>query len=271
MRWPREARSPAERPPRSSRIGWRTALFVVAAAAGCTDLLGINTDRPLVPPAADGSAGSGQDGFAPADDGSHDAGNGSDATTPDAGIDAAPEAAGFQLACPGDAGTTCDSGPTTPFTLTAPFHGTPNFPDHAACGVPFVIDVAGNNQVEAENYDIGGQGISYYDTTPCNQFGNYRSDDVDILIGACGSGCTAVESIAKGEWTRYSVDVKTAGAYAIWLGASASQTAALQIEIDGTAVSAGGLTVPVTDPVPFDGGRGTFKSLATGVDACFAV
>jgi hypothetical protein len=35
-------------------------------------------------------------------------------------------------------------------------------------------------QIEAENYDTGGEGIAYHDTTTGNSLGAYRTDDVDI-------------------------------------------------------------------------------------------
>jgi len=41
--------------------------------------------------------------------------------------------------------------------------------------------LTGTLHIEAENYDSGGQNVSYYDTTPGNQGGLYRTDDVDIF------------------------------------------------------------------------------------------
>jgi len=59
--------------------------------------------------------------------------------------------------------------------------------------------------VEAEFYDIGGEGVAYHDTTPGNTGGEYRSDDVDLEYkdGAnlnVGWG-------ADGEWIEYTMDV----------------------------------------------------------------
>ena len=34
--------------------------------------------------------------------------------------------------------------------------------------------------IQAENFDNGGQGVAYYDTTPGNTGGAYRSTDVEI-------------------------------------------------------------------------------------------
>src|SRR5689334_23968636 len=34
--------------------------------------------------------------------------------------------------------------------------------------------------IQLENYDTGGEGAAYHDTTPANEGGAYRSDAVDI-------------------------------------------------------------------------------------------
>ncbi len=35
-------------------------------------------------------------------------------------------------------------------------------------------------RIQAEDYDLGGEGVAYHDTTPGNSGGAYRHDDVDI-------------------------------------------------------------------------------------------
>src|SRR5262249_16201141 len=55
--------------------------------------------------------------------------------------------------------------PPAPPTGSTPFTGTP-------ATIPGTL--------HAENYDNGGEGVAYYDTTPGNSGGQYRSDDVDI-------------------------------------------------------------------------------------------
>ncbi|MFN2184596.1 MAG: carbohydrate-binding protein, partial [Anaerolineae bacterium] len=37
-------------------------------------------------------------------------------------------------------------------------------------------------KIEAENYDVGGEGAACHDTTPGNAGSEYRSDDVEIEI-----------------------------------------------------------------------------------------
>jgi hypothetical protein len=70
-------------------------------------------------------------------------------------------------------------------------------------------------QIEAENYDLGGPGIGYADSTPGNEQGVavYRGDDVDIKESAAGG--YAVGWTTAGEWLAYTVDVERDGFYTI--------------------------------------------------------
>jgi len=60
-------------------------------------------------------------------------------------------------------------------------------------------------RVEAENYDVGGQGVSYSDDDYANQGGAYRTDGVDI-IGDAVNGYK-VGFTTTGEWLEYTVHV----------------------------------------------------------------
>ncbi len=48
-------------------------------------------------------------------------------------------------------------------------------------GVPWPIP----GTIEAENYDLGGEGVAYHDATAGNSGGLYRTDDVDIWFDSC--------------------------------------------------------------------------------------
>ena len=66
-------------------------------------------------------------------------------------------------------------------------------------------------RVQAEDYDNGGAGIAYYDTTAGNTGGSYRLNDaVDVRAI---SGITDIAYIDENEWTEYTVTVATGGAY----------------------------------------------------------
>jgi hypothetical protein len=67
--------------------------------------------------------------------------------------------------------------------------------------------------VQAENYDIGGEGLTYHDVDGVNQGGVYRNDGVDI--GQYATGKYYVEHVATGEWLEYTINVPSAGNYNI--------------------------------------------------------
>jgi N-acetylneuraminic acid mutarotase len=100
------------------------------------------------------------------------------------------------------------------------------------------------DSIEAENFDNGGEGIAYHDTTPANLGGKYRNTAVDISAGGSHGYC--VGYTAPGEWLRYSITVPAAGSYALaarvaFLGPGGT----FHMEIDGANVS-GTMTVPNT-------------------------
>ena len=53
-------------------------------------------------------------------------------------------------------------------------------------------------RIEAENYDTGGAGVSYYDDTAGNSGGVYRADDVDLEATSDAGGGFNVGWIASG-------------------------------------------------------------------------
>jgi chitinase len=101
-------------------------------------------------------------------------------------------------------------------------------------------------KIEAEHYDLGGQGVAYNDLTTGNAGSAFRTEDVDIEATTdTGTGYN-VGWIQAGEWLEYTVNVTTAGTYT--LSARVAATAAgktFHIEMDGVNVS-GTLTVPNT-------------------------
>ncbi|MHC4784057.1 MAG: carbohydrate-binding protein, partial [Planctomycetota bacterium] len=99
-------------------------------------------------------------------------------------------------------------------------------------------------QIEAEDYDIGGEDSAYHDADAGNTGGQYRSDDVDIEI--CTEGGHNVGYISADEWLEYTVDVTTAGDYTIEARVASNSTGGgFHIEFDGVDKT-GPMTVPVT-------------------------
>ena len=100
--------------------------------------------------------------------------------------------------------------------------------------------------IEAENYDKGGEGLAYHDTTAGNSSAAYRTDDVDIRVTADTSGAYNVKSIRAGEWMAYTVNVTTPGAYTIGFRlASSGSGGTVHFALDGQDVS-GPIVLPDT-------------------------
>lgn len=118
---------------------------------------------------------------------------------------------------------------TPPPTGSSPYSGT-------AASIP--------GTVQAEDFDAGGEGVAYHDSTSGNNGGGYRSGNVDLE--ASSGGGYDVGWIAAGEWLQYSVNVTTAGTYvAAFRVASSGQGGTFHLEAQGASVS-GAITIPDT-------------------------
>ena len=92
---------------------------------------------------------------------------------------------------------------SSPFQVTVPAYSRSSFG-----GVPAPIP----GVVEAEHFDIGGEGITYHDIDIVNQGQIFRtSEGVDVLSVTPGS--FAIGYLATGEWLEYTVDVAESGLY----------------------------------------------------------
>ena len=110
-----------------------------------------------------------------------------------------------------------------------PFSGTP-------AAIPGTI--------QAEDFDNGGEGVAYHDTTSGNSGGQYRSTDVDIE--AASSGGYDVGWMDVGEWLGYTVNVASAGSYTVQFRvAAAGNGGSFHLEVGGQNVT-GPLTIPNT-------------------------
>jgi hypothetical protein len=132
-----------------------------------------------------------------------------------------------------------------PTSISTPFSGT---------------RIALPGTVEAENYDLGGQGVAYSDTTAGNSGGAYRTDDVDIRTTTDSSGRYNLKSVRAGEWLVYSVNVASAGTYSVdFRLASSGGGGTVHLAVDGVNVT-GSIALPNT------GGWNTWKTVTkTGV------
>ncbi len=119
----------------------------------------------------------------------------------------------------------------------------------AGCAVrsPYLMSAARiPGAVEAEYYDIGGNGVTYLDLTAGNGGNGIRqSEDVDVSSAGSDVGY-AVTRIVRGEWLEYTVDVKETATYdAIVRIGSAALSASFRLEFDGVDRT-GSVSVPTT-------------------------
>jgi HKD family nuclease len=97
--------------------------------------------------------------------------------------------------------------------------------------------------ISVVNFDEGGSGVAYYDTTAGNTGNVYRSTNVDI--GQVSSGYY-VGWTRAGEWLKYTVSVGTTGTYTLeTLVANQGTGAKFRVEVDGVDKT-GALAVPNT-------------------------
>ena len=131
----------------------------------------------------------------------------------------------------------------------APTNGTPGPTPYKPLAIPGTI--------EAEDYDLGGEGVAYHDTTPGNLGGVYRQDDVDIETTA-GEGTPNVGWVRNGEYLTYTASIATSGTYTMTArvaSPNSGRTAALQV--DGTQAA--------TISVPNTGSFATFRTVSVPV------
>jgi hemin uptake protein HemP len=120
-------------------------------------------------------------------------------------------------------------------------------------GTPFNI----TSRIEAEDFDDGGEGISFHNTSRKNRNG-YRRTPVELTSTRDTKGGFYVGSTRKSEWLEYTVSVPESALYTFQgRFQSAGRGAAFHIEFDGEDVS-GRISIP-------DGGRkAKWKTISKG-------
>jgi hypothetical protein len=86
--------------------------------------------------------------------------------------------------------------------------------------------------IEVEDFDTGGEGIAYHDTSPGNSGGQYRLGE-NVDIENCDLGGYDIGWTADGEWLEYTVNVTTAGLYQVALKtASPGATGSIRLQMN---------------------------------------
>jgi len=110
-------------------------------------------------------------------------------------------------------------------------------------------------QIEAENFDDGGEGVAYHDSKAGNQGGWYRQTDVDIESTSDVGGGYSIGYATPGEWLIYSVAVNASGNYTLQVRvASLTGDGTFHVEVDGVNVTG-------TIAMPNTGGWQTWQSV----------
>jgi uncharacterized delta-60 repeat protein len=89
--------------------------------------------------------------------------------------------------------------------------------------------------IQMEDYDMGGEGISYHDQDGTNWGDGYRVGGVDVYNR---NGGRAIGFAMPGEWVEYTVNVTEPGAHRFEImGGTQGNAAKFHIEVDGVNVS----------------------------------
>jgi hypothetical protein len=136
---------------------------------------------------------------------------------------------------PGGAAT-----PTATATATPTTRATPTPTTRPAGQGPFGgvnRTIANGAVIQAEDYDVGGPGVAFSDTTAGNASAQYRADDVDIEVTTDTGGGYNVDWTVAGEWMEYTVNT-TAGTYSITARVASASTAPadFRVLLDGVAL-----------------------------------
>ena len=113
--------------------------------------------------------------------------------------------------------------------------------------------------IQFEHFDVGGNGVAYYDDSPGTSVPNppdYRTDeDVDIEECSDDDGGYNIGYATAGEWLEYTVNVQTAGVY----------TLTLRVACDGdgrtVSVSSNGAPIAENVEIPNTGGWQTWQDV----------
>jgi regulation of enolase protein 1 (concanavalin A-like superfamily) len=114
--------------------------------------------------------------------------------------------------------------------------------------------------IQFEDFDHGGQGIAYNDTTTGNAGGKYRPrEQVDIETSSdTGAGFDIYNAVA-GEWLGYTINLQQGGVFQLDTRVATAQTTGgkFHVEIDGVNVT-GSVTISRT------GGAQVWQTISTG-------
>jgi endonuclease/exonuclease/phosphatase family metal-dependent hydrolase len=113
--------------------------------------------------------------------------------------------------------------PATPAAPSAPSVATP------FAGTAWAVP----GTIQAEDFDDGGEGVAYHDTTSGNAGGAYRGTNVDIETSSGGGYDVGWTSAS--EYLNYTVNVGSAGSYTVQLRVASASSAAIHVGFNGSS------------------------------------
>ena len=88
--------------------------------------------------------------------------------------------------------------------------------------------------IQAENYNTGGEGVAYHDTTSTNEGNAYRTSEGVDIEASSGEGGYVVGWVRPGEWLKYTVNVTQEGLYDVTFRVSSPQSdSSFKMMVDG--------------------------------------
>lgn len=99
--------------------------------------------------------------------------------------------------------------------------------------------------IQAEDFDIGGEGFAYHDASLANEGGKYRTAE-SVDIESCSEGGFNVGWTTGGEWLSYTVNVDSTMEYHLDLRAAVNTSSAISITFTGGNVSTGDISLAAT-------------------------
>ncbi len=109
--------------------------------------------------------------------------------------------------------------------------------------------LTGTTRIEAEDFDWGGNNISFYDKDSANKGMQYRSDEaVDIETTKDTDGGYNITSIEDGEWLEYTIWVQHPGYYNLGLRVANNSGGSVQVKF-GNQDKTGTWVLPATGGV----------------------
>ncbi len=119
-------------------------------------------------------------------------------------------------------------------------------------------------RIQAEDYDVGGPLVAWFDTTAGNSGGQYRSDSVDLFSNSDTQSPGTTLRLSAREWTEYSVNVTATGNQVLRFRIASSVTGG-SLNVFSAPTSAAAPVLVATLTVPNTGSTATYRVIESNV------